>query len=63
MTLRKKIVPQMRLSDEVPGFRIGPDGELEVMTEAETQAVVKRAIYEAMVRAGFRIRPSAPTLH
>ncbi len=53
MTARKKIVPQTRLSDEVPGFRIGPNGEVEVMTEAEVDAVVKRAIREAMYRAGW----------
>jgi hypothetical protein len=32
------------------GFRIGPNGEVEVMTPAETEAVVKRAIWEAMRR-------------
>jgi hypothetical protein len=52
MTARKKIVPQTRLSDEVPGFRIGPNGEVE-MTQAEADAVVKRAIREAMFSAGW----------
>jgi hypothetical protein len=52
MTARKKIVPQTRLSDEVPAFRIGPNGEVE-MTQAEADAVVKRAIREAMFSAGW----------
>jgi hypothetical protein len=52
MTARKKIVPQTRLSDEVPGFRIGPNGEVE-MTQAEADALVKRAIREAMYSAGW----------
>ena len=49
----KKMMPQTRLSDEVPGFRIGSNGEVEVMTQAETEAVVQRAIREAMYRAGW----------
>jgi hypothetical protein len=36
------------------GFRIGPNGELEWTTEAEAEAVVHRAIREAMVAAGWR---------
>jgi hypothetical protein len=53
MTARKKITPQTRLSDQSAGFRIGPNGEVEVMTEAEAEAVVKRAIREAMFSAGW----------
>jgi hypothetical protein len=53
MTARKKIVPQTRLSDQSAGFRTGPNGEVEVMTEAEAEAVVKRAIHEAMSSAGW----------
>ena len=53
MTARKKIMPQTRLSDEVPGFRIGPNGEVEAMTEAEAEAVVKRLVREAMYSAGW----------
>jgi hypothetical protein len=53
MTARKKIVPQTRLSDEVSSFRIGPNGEIELLTEAEAEAVVRRAIREAMYRAGW----------
>jgi hypothetical protein len=53
MTARKKIVPQTRLSDEVLGFRIGPNGEVEVMTQTEADAVIKRAIREAMYSAGW----------
>ena len=53
MTARKKIVPQTRLSDEVPGFRIGPNGEVEAMTEAEAEAVVERVVREAMYSAGW----------
>jgi hypothetical protein len=51
---RKKIIATARLEGEQPaGVRIGPNGELEVMTEAEADAVVKRAIREAMYRAGW----------
>ncbi|MEH2563498.1 hypothetical protein [Bradyrhizobium sp. AZCC 2289] len=53
MTVKKKIELQTRLSDEVPGFRIGPNGEVEIMTQAEVEAVVERAIREAMYRAGW----------
>jgi hypothetical protein len=49
----KKMMPHALLSDEVRGFRIGPNGEVEVMTEAEAEAMVRRAIREAMHRAGW----------
>jgi hypothetical protein len=47
------MMPHALLSDEVRGFRIGPNGEVEVMTEAEAEAMVRRAIREAMHRAGW----------
>lgn len=54
MTAKKKMMPQTWLEGEQSvGFRIGPNGEVEVMTEAETEAVVKRAIREAMYSAGW----------
>lgn len=54
MTTRKKMMPKKWLEDEQSvGFRIGSDGEIEMMTQAETGAVVKRAIREAMYRAGW----------
>jgi hypothetical protein len=40
-------------SDQSAGFRIGPNGEVEMMTEAEAEAVVKRAIREAVYSAGW----------
>jgi hypothetical protein len=49
MTRKKKIMAPAWL-DPSCGFRIRPDGEVEVMTPAETEAVVKRAIHEAMRR-------------
>jgi hypothetical protein len=61
MMTRKKIVRPMELSDQPVGFRIGADGEIEMMTQAETEAVVRRAIREAMYRAGWP-RPNR-TLH
>ena len=57
----KKMMPQTPLSDEVAGFRIGPNGEEEVMTEAEIETLVWPAIREAMHRAGWP-RPKR-TLH
>ncbi|MEH2473650.1 dihydrodipicolinate synthase/N-acetylneuraminate lyase [Nitrobacteraceae bacterium AZCC 2161] len=35
------------------GFRIGSNGEVEAMTEAEAEAVVKRVVREAMYSAGW----------
>jgi hypothetical protein len=35
------------------GFRIGPGGEVELLTDAEVDALVKRAIREAMYSAGW----------
>jgi hypothetical protein len=57
----KKRMPQTLLSDEVPGLRIGPNGEVEILTEAEVEALVLPAIREAMHRAGWP-RPKR-TLH
>ncbi len=51
---KKKMMPQTWLEGEQSvGFRIGPNCEVEVMTEVETEAVVKRAIREAMYSAGW----------
>lgn len=64
MTVKKlKMPPNWREGEQPAGFRIGPNGEVEMMTEAETLAVVWRTIYESMIRAGFRIRPSKRSLH
>jgi hypothetical protein len=57
MTAKK----QTRLNDEVGGFRIGANGEVEVLTEAEAEALVWPVIREAMHRAGWP-RPKR-TLH
>ncbi|WP_155255101.1 hypothetical protein [Bradyrhizobium elkanii] len=55
MTAKKKMIPPTWPEGENPaGFRIGPDGELEWMTEEEADALVKRAIGEAMIAAGWR---------
>jgi hypothetical protein len=62
MTAKKKMMPPTWLEDEQSvGFRIGADGEIELMTRAETEAVVERAIREGMYRAGWP-RPNR-TLH
>jgi hypothetical protein len=54
MTARTKTMRRTPVeSDQPGGFRIGPNGEVEVMTQAETEAVVKRAIREAMYSAGW----------
>ncbi len=54
MTVKKLMMPPEWLEGEPRvGFRIGPNGEIEMMTEAETLAAVMRAIREAMYRAGW----------
>jgi hypothetical protein len=58
MTVKKKIMVPTWL-EQSRGFRIGSNGEIEVMTQAETEAVVERAIREAM-RRGLA---SSRTLH
>jgi hypothetical protein len=35
------------------GFRIGPDGDVELLSESEVNAVINLAIREAMYRAGW----------
>jgi hypothetical protein len=50
-------------SDEPGGFRIKPNGEVEVISAAEAHALVVRAFREAMVNAGFRIKSRDRTLH
>ena len=64
MTVKTKIMrPARPESDQPAGFRIGPDGNVEVLTTAEADALIRRAIYEAMVRAGFRIGRLDRRLH
>jgi hypothetical protein len=54
MTARTKTMRRAPVaSDQSAGFRIGPNGEVEMMTEAEAEAVVKRAIREAVYSAGW----------
>jgi hypothetical protein len=38
----------MQQSDQPAGFRIKPDGELELMTDAEVHAAVARALNDAL---------------
>jgi hypothetical protein len=55
--------PTLFESDKPAGFRIGPGGDVEVLTEAEADAVIDRVIREAMDQA---IRPMGSrqrTLH
>jgi hypothetical protein len=62
MTIRTK--KQRVESDSEPcGFRIKPNGELEMISAAEVHALVVRAFREAMVNAGFRIKSRDRTLH
>lgn len=64
MTARTKTMRRTPVeSDEPGGFRIKPNGEVEVLTAAETNALVGRGLREAMVNAGFRIRSFERTLH
>jgi hypothetical protein len=51
--MRKKKIIVAAWLEQACGFRIGPNGEVEVMTQAEAEAVVKRAIREAMYSAGW----------
>jgi hypothetical protein len=61
MTVRTKTIRLMESeSDEFCGFRIGPNGEFEWLTRAETDAIVRRTLCDAMVNAGFRMKR---TLH
>jgi hypothetical protein len=39
-----------------PGFRIHPNGAVEMLTEREAMAIISRALREAMVEAGWQIR-------
>lgn len=43
-------------SDQPAGFRIHPNGTVEVLTEREAQAIISRAFREAMVKAGWQIK-------
>jgi hypothetical protein len=54
MTARTKTTRRTQIkSDQPGGFRIGANGEVEAMTEAEAEAVVKRVVREAMYSAGW----------
>jgi hypothetical protein len=64
MTTRTKSMRRSPVeSDEPGGFRIKPNGEVEVISAAEAYALVVRALREAMVNAGFRIKSCDRTLH
>ena len=43
-------------NDRPAGFRIHPNGTVEVLTEREAMAIISRALREAMVEAGWQIR-------
>lgn len=44
MTGSKK---SLAAGDRLAGFRIGPDGDVELLTEAEVNAMINRVIREA----------------
>jgi hypothetical protein len=54
MAKKKKTLPMLLESEPRAGFRILANGEVEMMTETETYALVMRAIREGMRRAGWR---------
>ena len=54
MIVLAKIKPQTWLeAEQSVGFRSGPSGELELMSPAETEAAIMRAIREALCRSGW----------
>ncbi|WFU45828.1 hypothetical protein QA640_44170 (plasmid) [Bradyrhizobium sp. CB82] len=53
MTKKKTKLQTLLESEPRVGFRIHSNGEVEVLTEAETLALVLRAIREGMQRAGW----------
>jgi hypothetical protein len=54
MTARTKTIRRTPVESDRPGgLRIGPNGEVEAMTKAEAEAVVKRVVREAMYNAGW----------
>ncbi|MGY8634613.1 hypothetical protein RAD15_19245 [Bradyrhizobium sp. 14AA] len=58
---KKTTSPMLLESEPRVGFRIHSNGEVEVLTGAETLALVLRAIREGMRRIGWsRLKP---TLH
>lgn len=61
MSKKKMTLPRLLESEPRAGFRILGNGELEMMTEAETYAAVMRAIREGVRRAGWK--PLKQTLH
>jgi hypothetical protein len=48
MTATTKTMHPTQQSDSPLTFRIGPDGELELMTEAEVDVLVARVLNEAV---------------
>jgi hypothetical protein len=53
----------MQLSDEYGGFRILPNGEVEVITVAEARALIKRTLWESRKRQFSPNGRRLPTLH
>lgn len=61
MAKKKAMLPMLLEGEPRAGFRILANGEVEMMTEAETYALVIRAIREGMRGAGWP--PLEQTLH
>lgn len=59
MMTKKMISPTWLEAEPRVGFRIHSNGEVEVLTEAETLALVLRTIYEGMQRAGWRLNSTS----
>jgi hypothetical protein len=57
-TLRRK----QSEAEQLVGFRVGPDGSIEVLTAAETDNLVRRAMRDAMA-ASFRVERTGRRLH
>jgi hypothetical protein len=63
MTKRKSLQRTQSETEQPTGFRIDSDGVVEVLTLAETENLIGRAMCEAMVGAGFRIHRTKRRLH
>ncbi|MDH2349550.1 hypothetical protein QCM80_02480 [Bradyrhizobium sp. SSUT112] len=61
MEKKKMTSPMLPESEPRAGFRILANGEVEMMTETETYALVMRAIREGMRRTGWP--PLKRTVH
>ncbi|WOH60349.1 MULTISPECIES: hypothetical protein [Bradyrhizobium] len=53
MAKKKMTLPMLLESEPRAGFRILADGEVEIMSETETYALVMRAIRDGMRRTGW----------